>query len=168
LGLSTGILPRVAGGAELGGRIPLRRGWSLSLSVLGWLPQRVALEPSAYLVEDGIELAAGQLNAALCRPLLGARLELALCGGVSAGLRWVSARALAARENPTHPFYGPTLGVEASFRARRSWFVSAGLAAQATLGTERFTYQDHLQKTHVWYDPPLLAGRAWLGLGAYL
>jgi hypothetical protein len=166
--VSAGILPRLAAGASLGGSVPLRRGWSLSLALHGLLPQTVGLEPSAYLLDSGIQLAAGQLSTALCRPLFGDRLQLAACGGVGAGLRWVDARALGTRLNPLQPFFGPALGAECVFRVQSSWFVMAGVTAQVTLGQGRLTYQDHLRQTHVLYDPPPLSARSWLGLGAYL
>jgi hypothetical protein len=168
VGAVAGIMPKITGAAELGGRIPLRRGWSISLSVLGLVPQLVALPPSPYLLDDGIQLAAGQVNAALCRPLFGDRLELALCGGLAAGLRWVSARALGIQQNPAHPFYGPALSIESTLRAAPAWYVQGGITAQAGLGRERFTYLDHSQNQHVWYDPPLLSGRFSLGVGAFL
>lgn len=166
--VAAGILPRPAAGAVLGGSIPLRRGWSLSLAVHGYFPQMVSLEPSPYLLDSGIQLAAGQLSVALCRPLLGDRLKLVACGGLATGLRWVDAHALGTRLNPLQPFFGPALGVQSIFRAQSSWFVAAGVSAQLALGQGRLTYQDHLRQAHVWYDPPLTSARAWVGLGALL
>ena len=168
LEVAAGVLPRPAAGAALGGSIPLRRGWALSLSVHGFLPQIITLAPSAYLLDEGVHLAAGQLNAALCRPVLGDRLQLAACAGLGAGLRWVDARALGTRLNPAHPYFGPTLGLQAALRVQPSWFLAAGATAQAALGGERFTYRDHLQESLVFYDPPAFSARLWLGVGAYL
>lgn len=168
LALSLGVFPALATGAELGARVPLRRGWALSFSVLGWFPQIVALPNSPYLQDDGVQLATGQLGAALCRPLFGTRLQWGLCGGVGAGLRWVSALALSSRDNPTRPFYGPTLGVDGTFRIASSWFVSGGITAQAFVPRYTFTYVDHSGQPRPWFEPSLLSGRAWLGVGALL
>lgn len=166
--VTAGVLPRLASGAALAGRVPLRHGWSLSLGLHGLLPQVIELEPSAYLLDNGIQLAAGQLSAALCRPLFGDRLELAACGGLGAGLRWVDARALGTRLNPLQPFFGPALGAQCVLRVQSSWFVTLGITAQVLLGQGRLTYQDHLRQAHVLYDPPPASARSWLGLGAYL
>jgi hypothetical protein len=168
LALSLGAFPSLASGAELGARVALRRGWALSFSVLGWFPQLVELPPSPYLEDEGVQLAAGQVGAALCRPLLGARLQLGVCGGIGAGLRWVSALALGSRNNPTRPFYGPTLGVDTTFRAAGSWFLTGGVTAQAFVPRDKFTYVDHFGQARTWFEPALLSGRAWLGVGAFL
>ena len=168
LALSLGVFPSLASGAELGARVPLRRGWALSFSVLGWFPQIVQLPASPYLQDDGVQLAAGQLGAALCRPLLGTRVQLGVCGGLGAGVRWVSALALGSRDNPTRPFYGPTLGVDATYRVASSWFLSGGVTAQAFVPRDRFTYVDHLGQVRPWFEPSLFSGRAWLGVGAFL
>jgi len=168
LTLSVGVFPALASGAELGGRVPLRRGWSLAFSVLGWLPQVVALPASPYLQDDGVQIASGQIGAALCQPLFGVRLQLGACGGIMGGLRWMSALALGSRDNPTRPYYGPTLGLDGTFRVAPSWFAAAGVTAQAVLPRDRFTYRDHQGESKVWFEPSLLSGRAWLGVGAFL
>ncbi len=168
LASSSGILPELAVGVVFGGRIPLRRDWSLSLGLFGWWPQIVALPDSPFLEADGIQLAAAQASVALCGPLLALRLELALCGGVGAGLRWVSALALTRKENPTRAFFGPELGLEAQWRVNASWFLGAGTTGQARLRHDTFTYRDRFNQTHDWYEPPFASLRAWLALGALL
>ncbi len=168
LASASGILPELALGVALGARVPLRRDWSLSFAVFGWLPQMVALEASGFLEDEGIHLAAGQASVALCGPLLAQRLHLALCGGVGAGLRWVSALALSNKDNPTRAFFGPELGLEAQWRVNASWFIGAGAGAQARLRHDFFTYRDRFQQTHTWYEPPLASVRTWLAVGALL
>jgi len=168
LTMSAGVFPALASGAELGGRVPLRRGWSLAFSVLGWLPQVVALPASPYLQDEGVQVAAGQLSAALCQPLFGARFQLGVCGGVFGGLRWMSALALGSRDNPTRPFYGPILGIDGTFRVAASWFAAGGITAQASVPRDRFTYREHLGQVRTWFEPALFSGRAWLGVGAFL
>ena len=166
--VSAGVLPSIAMGASLGGRIPLRRGWSLSLALLGWLPQRVPLEVSPYLLTDSVRLDAAQLAAGLCRGFVGDRLEVGACAGLNFGVRWVSATALANRDNLVRPFYGPELGLEASWRLAPSWFVSVGVNGDAALTRERITYLDHFRQTRIIFEPSRYSGSALLSLGARL
>lgn len=167
---SLAVLPSLAMGAGLGGRLPLRRGWELSLGAWGWAPQTVLLPDSPYLLEDGgVDIAAAQISLGLCRPLWRRSIAtLSPCGGMGGGLRWVSARALANKDNPIVPFYGPEVGAEFVLRPGDSWFVGAGLMAQVQLRRDRLTYRDRDQKTHVWFEPAPVSARAWLSFGALL
>lgn len=166
LAASTGILPALAPGAALGLTLPLRRGFSSSLAVFGWNPQTVELPSSAFLEASGVDVAASQLSAELCRSLLGARLELAACGGFDLGLRWVKAHALPNEDNPTRAFFGPELALRGGWRLGSSWVLGAGAAAQAQLRRDRFTYQDHDGHPHVWFEPSWISSRFWLSVGA--
>lgn len=165
---STAILPSPAIGGGLGAHLPLRRGWLLSLMVLGWYPQTVTLPESAFLEDGGVQLAAGQLSASLCRRLWGDRLELSGCGGFGAGLRWVRAETLPNEDNPTRRFFGPELALELSFRASSSWFLASGIVGQAQLVRERFVYRNHLGKPVPWFDPSWISTRVWLSVGVFL
>jgi hypothetical protein len=168
LAVSSEIMPSLALGAGFGARLPLRRQWSLSFALFGWNPQTIALPNSAFLEDDGVQLAAGQVAASLCRPLLGERLQLGACAGLGAGLRWVWARALTNEDNPTRAFFGPELGLESSWRFAPGWFVSAGATSQVQLRWDRFTYRDHRDEPHSWFEPGRVVSRFWLSLGASL
>jgi|GEM_PF-4880531 len=168
LAVASEIMPSLTVGAGFGARLPLRRQWSLSFSLFGWNPQAVTLPDSAFLDEDGVQLAAGQLAASLCRPLVGDRLQLGACAGFGAGLRWVWARALTNENNPTRAFFGPELGLEGSWRFASSWLLSAGATSQAQLRWDRFTYRDHRDQPRTWFEPGPLVSRFWLSLGASL
>jgi len=162
------ILPSLALGAGFGARLALRRRWSMSFSVFGWNPQAVALPNSAFLQEDRVQVAAGQLAASLCRPLVESRLRLGVCAGFGAGLRWVWARALVHQDNPTRAFFGPELGLEGSWRFAPGWFLSAGATTQVELRRDRFIYRDHRDQPRPWFDPGALVSRFWLSLEASL
>jgi hypothetical protein len=168
LAVSSEIMPSLAVGAGFGTRLPLRRQWSLSFSLFGWNPQTVALPNSPFLEDDGVQLAAGQLAASLCRPLVGERLQLGACAGFGAGLRWVWARALANEDNPTRAFFGPELGLEGSWRFTSAWFLSAGATTQMPLSWDRFTYRNHRGDAQTWFEPGRVVSRFGLSLGASL
>jgi hypothetical protein len=168
LAVSSEIMPSLAVGAGFGARLPLRRQWSLSFALFGWNPQTIALPNSAFLEDDGVQLAAGQVAASLCRPLAGERLQLGACAGFGVGLRWVWARALPNEDNPTRAFFGPELGLEGSWRFASAWFLSAGATSQVQLRRDRFTYRDHRGEPQTWFEPGQLVSRFWLSLGATL
>lgn len=165
---SSAILPSLAIGAGLGAHLPLRRGWLLSLMLLGWYPQTVTLPDSAFLEGGGVEVAAGQLSAGLCRALWGNRLQLRSCAGFGAGLRWVKAQALLNEDNPTRRFFGPEVLLELSFRPSPAWFLASGIAGQAQLVRDRFVYRNHLGTPVPWFDPAWISARAWLSVGVFL
>lgn len=162
------IMPSLTLGAGFGARLPLRRQWSLSFSLFGWKPESVSLPNSAFLQDDGVQVAAGQVAMALCRPLLGERLQLDACAGFGAGLRWVWARALANENNPTRAFFGPELGLEGSWSFGSSWFLATGATTQVQLRRDRFSYRDHRDQAQTWFEPAPLVSRFWLSLGATL
>lgn len=168
LAVATEIMPALALGGGFGARLPLRRQWSLSFAVFGWNPQTVALPNSSFLEDGGVQLAAGQLAVSLCRPLVGERLRLGACAGLGAGLRWVWARALTNEDNPTRAFFGPELGLEASWRFASSWFLSADATTQVQLRWDRFTYRDHRDEAQTWFEPGRVVSRFGLSLGASL
>jgi hypothetical protein len=168
LAVSSEIMPSLAVGAGFGARLPLRRQWSLSFSLFAWNPQTIALPNSAFLEDDGVQLAAGQMAASLCRPLVGERLQLGACAGFGAGLRWVWARALRNEDNPTRAFFGPELGLEGAWLFTPVWFLSAGATTQVQLRWDRFTYRDHGNEPQIWFEPGRLVSRLWLSLGASL
>ncbi len=87
LAVASEVMPSLTVGAGFGASLPLRRQWSLSFALFGWNPQTVTLPNSAFLNEGGVQLAAGQLAASLCRPLGGDRLQLGVCAGFGGGLR---------------------------------------------------------------------------------
>jgi hypothetical protein len=168
LAVASQIMPTLALGAGFGVRVPLRRQWSLSFSLFGWKPQSVALPNSAFLEDDGVQIAAGQVALALCRPLVGERLQLGACAGFGAGLRWLWARALANEDNPTRLFFGPELGLEGSWSFGPTWFLSTGATTQVQLRWDRFSYRDHRDQAQTWFEPAPLVSRFWLSLGATL
>jgi len=168
LAVASEIMPSLALGAGFGARLPLRRQWSLSFSLFGWNPQTVALPNSAFLEDDGVQLAAGQVAATLCRPLVGERFQLGACAGFGAGLRWVWARALTNEDNPTRAFFGPELGLDGTWRFASSWFLASGATTQVQLRPDRFIYRDHRDERQVWFAPGSLMSRFWLSLGATL
>ena len=168
LAVSTEIMPALALGAGFGARLPLRRQWSLSFSAFGWNPQTVALPNSPFLEDDGVQLAAGQMAASLCRPLVGERLQLGACAGFGAGLRWVRARALANEDNPTRAFFGPELGLEGSWRFTSTWSLSAGATTQMQLSWDRFTYRNHRGDAQIWFEPGRMVSRFGVSLEATL
>ena len=166
--VSAQVLPDPATGVSLGARLPLPRAWSLSVTLLGWLPQSVPLKGSPYLVAESVELNAAQLGLDLCRSLYGDRVRLNICGGVSVGARWVSATALANRINAVRAFYGPELGLEPVWRLAPSWFIVANVTGSLALRRDRFTYANHFGQTQPFFEPSRWSGRALLGLGARL
>jgi hypothetical protein len=165
LASSLDVMPELAVGASLGGRIPFGA-WSMSVSALGWLSQSLAVPSSPYLVDDTVDFHAVQASLVLCRRAFdGSALYLGLCGGAGVGIRWLAAHAFAEQHNPKRAFFGPELGVELGMPLGRHWLMSAGLNALLALRRDRFGYVDHDQEQRELFAPGLVSARAFLGLG---
>jgi hypothetical protein len=169
LALSHHVQPKLSPGLMLGGTLAWSEAWSASLAALGWLPRTAAIAPSAYALDDGVDFDAVQLALSLCRRLVEwgpGRAEA--CAGAQLGLRWLSARALANKNNPVRPFFGPELGLAATLTLGAGWSLRTGVDATLSLRDDRFTYEDHLGRSQLLFEPGLFSGRALLGVGRQL
>ena len=169
LAFSAEVQPSLAPGALLGTRVPLSLGWALSVTALAWLPRAVEVKPSPYVLDDGVDFNAVQLAFAACRRVLGfgaARLDG--CAGVTGGVRWLSARALANQGNPYRGYWGPELGIGLGYGLGTHWTLDVGVTMTASLRRDRFTYTDHGSTEHTLFEPALFSGRSLLSLGRSL
>jgi hypothetical protein len=149
----------------VGGRLRWSDDWSASLQAVAWWPQGVAPAPSPYLLDDGIDFHAAQLLLSVCRRAFGAELaSVEVCGGATLGLRWLSARALAVKNNPWRLFLGPELGVRTNLQLGWGWSLAAGVTATASLRRERFAYEDYRGRQQTLFEPYWLSGRVLLGV----
>jgi hypothetical protein len=159
------VQPELSPGLLLGGRAPWSEKWAASFSALAWLPSAVEVEPSPYVLDDAIDFNAVQLSLAACRRLLGERIRLEACGGIGAGVRWLSAPALASQGNPYRGFVGPELGLSARWLVGSSWSVDAGAHAAGSLRDDSFVYVDHRDAARALFEPGWVSGFTYLGVG---
>jgi hypothetical protein len=124
---------------------------------------------SAHALADGVSFGAAQVVTAACRSF-GTEMPLSVmgCGGATLGLRWVSADALATQNDPRRLYFAPALSAEATWRAGKAWFLRGGASASASLRRDRFTYRDSVGQTQMLFEPKVLSGYTFLGLGARL
>jgi hypothetical protein len=159
------VQPELSPGLLLGGRAPWSETWAAAFAALAWLPSAVEVEPSPYVLDDAIDFNAVQVSLAACRRLLGESIRLEACGGIGAGVRWLSARALASQGNPYRGFVGPELGLSARWLVGSSWSVDAGAHATGSLRGDSFGYVDHRDTRRALFEPGWISGFTYLGVG---
>jgi hypothetical protein len=121
------------------------------------------------VLDDAVDFNAVQLALAACRRVVRfGSAGVVACAGATAGVRWLSARALANQDNPYRGYFGPELGLGFGYELGAGWSVDAGVNGAVSLRQDHFTYEDHASNEHTLFDPGLFFGRATLSLGRAL
>jgi hypothetical protein len=169
LAFSAEVQPSPSPGVLLGTRLPWSPDWAVSVAALAWLPRAVKVRPSPYVLDDAVDFNAAQLAVAVCRRVVAfgaARLDA--CAGLTGGVRWLSARALANQGNPYRGYWGPELGVGFAYELGEKWTLDAGVNGTFSMRQDSFTYTDHADREHLLFEPGAFSGRSLLSIGRSL
>jgi hypothetical protein len=169
LAYSVEVQPAPSTGVLLGTRLPWSRDWAISVAALAWLPRAVGVQQSPYVLDDAVDFNAVQLAVAVCRRVVAfeaARLDG--CAGLTGGVRWLSARALANQGNPYRGYWGPELGLGFAYALGEKWSLDAGVTGTFSGRHDHFSYTDHDDREHLLFEPGLFSGRSVLSVGRSL
>lgn len=168
VGSGMGQLPNAGGGPRIALGVEPPGFWPLMLSATFFLDNDAELRvPTSR--GDAIHFSLQQFGLSTCPRLWSARsARLSLCAGVVLDSRSADTEVLEAGTDAHRVSFSPVLGPEFGLALSGAWWLSAGIAAQAALSRDRYSYLDQFGEKHLVFRPAAVGVTGQVGLSLRL